>query len=88
MKGRLLGNFLAAAALVAIGAGAALAGQPGVPVQEAPRPARRDARLSNYRKTLRNRRCPGLGWSVAEDRRRAKKRRNRIRHRKACKGKR
>lgn len=33
MKGRLLGNFLAAAALVAIGAGAALAGQPGVPVQ-------------------------------------------------------
>lgn len=29
---------------------------------------------------------PGLGWSVAEDRRRAKKRRNQLRHRKACKG--
>lgn len=43
-------------------------------------------RMPGIRARHGRRRMPGLGWSVAHDRRMAKKRRNRARHRQACKG--
>lgn len=42
--------------------------------------------LSGHGRSANRRTFPGLGWTVAHDRRQAKKRRNRIRNRRAQRG--
>jgi hypothetical protein len=81
---------LAAAAL----AFAAMGGMAATPASVAPKatvsaPAQRQAgqrRRQQYKAVMVAQRITAPGWSVAHDRRTAKKRRNVLKHRRACRG--